>query len=193
MSATRPSSHVPVPAADDDLVPRVLAGDPVAERALYDAHAPRVYRVAYRLTGDADLALDVVQETFTRVFANLQGFEGRSSLGTWIHTIALSVASNGLRRERRHRERHLALEGQAGLVAPGEPRDVALRERIHAAMATLSEELRLVFVMAAIEGFTHDEIAAALGITSAASRARLTRARAQLRTLLTPYLGVDHD
>jgi RNA polymerase sigma-70 factor (ECF subfamily) len=82
---------------DKQLVARCLAGDRAAERALYDAHVDRVYRLAFRLAGDSDLAQDFTQETFIRAFDRLGQFRGDASLATWLHTIATSVSLNGMR------------------------------------------------------------------------------------------------
>src|SRR5690242_8200436 len=74
------------------LIALVLAGDRAAGRELYDAHAPRVYRLVFRLAGDEDLARDFTQETFIRAFGRLHEFRGDAALGTWLHSIAVSVA-----------------------------------------------------------------------------------------------------
>ena len=77
--------------ADRELIARCLAGDADAERALYDAHVDRIYRLVYRMAGDGDLAQDLTQDTFIRAFERLQQFRGDSSLATWLHSIAVSV------------------------------------------------------------------------------------------------------
>jgi len=88
-----------------ELIARVRAGDALAERALYDAHVDRVFRLAYRLAGDDDLARDFTQETFIRAFERLDGFRGEAALSTWLYTIATTVTLNGLRKlKRRGRE-----------------------------------------------------------------------------------------
>ena len=88
---------------DIELIRRVLAGDASAERALYDAHVDRVFRLAYRLAGDADLAQDFTQETFVRAFSKLREFQGRSAFATWLHAITVSVSLNALRKVKKIR------------------------------------------------------------------------------------------
>src|SRR3954469_12664712 len=90
---------------DRQLVHRCLAGEPLAERALYDAHVERIYRLMHRMAGDADLAADFTQDTFIRAFERLDQFRGDASLATWLHTIAVSVALNGMRKMKRIRGR----------------------------------------------------------------------------------------
>jgi RNA polymerase sigma-70 factor (ECF subfamily) len=93
-----------------ELIGRVLAGDSNAERALYDAHVDRVFRLVYRMAGDLDRAQDYTQETFIRAFSRLGDFRGESALSTWLGSIAISVTLNGLRKVRRLRDREVALD-----------------------------------------------------------------------------------
>ena len=96
---------------DRELIGRVLAGDPRAERELYDAHVDRVFRLVYRMAGDPHRAQDYTQETFIRAFRRLADFRGESALSTWLCAIAVSVTLNGLRSQlKRAREREVALD-----------------------------------------------------------------------------------
>ena len=95
------TTYAPEPVEERELISRVLAGDPSAERALYDAHVDRVFRLAYRMAGDMDRAQDYTQETFIRAFSRLQTFRGDAALSTWLGSIAISVTLNGLRKVRR--------------------------------------------------------------------------------------------
>jgi RNA polymerase sigma-70 factor (ECF subfamily) len=170
------------------LVARVLAGDERAERELYDRHVDRVYRLSYRMVGDADLAADCTQETFIRVFSRLATFRGEAALSTWITSIAFSVVYNGLRRVKRARETETDLELASEAPAPrtAEP---DLKSSLQQAIDGLPEGYRTVFVMHDVEGFTHEEIAGALGIQEGTSKAQLSRARAKLRRSLSAFAG----
>ena len=77
---------------------------------MYDAHVDRVYRLAFRLAGDADLAQDFTQETFIRAFDRLEQYRGDASLATWLHTIATSVSLNGMRSVTRLRARSTTID-----------------------------------------------------------------------------------
>jgi RNA polymerase sigma-70 factor, ECF subfamily len=160
---------------DRQLVSRCLAGDALAERALYDAHVERVYRLMHRMAGDGDLAADFTQETFIRAFERLEQFRGDSSLSTWLHTIAVSVALNGMRKVKRIRGRTENIDDTPALAV--EPRGFTgdLKLKLHAA----------------IDGYTHEEIAGTLGIPVGTSKARLFDARAKLRLALAAFAG-DH-
>ena len=175
---------------DQQLVARCLAGDRLAERALYDAHVDRVYRLAYRLAGDADLAQDFTQETFIRAFDKMGQYRGDASLATWLHTIATSVSLNGMRSVTRMRARSTSIDDAAELPA-GDVRTAPhdLRERLHIAIDALSVKLRPVFVMHDVEGYTHEDISGTLNIPVGTSKARLFDARAKLRGALAMFAG----
>jgi RNA polymerase sigma-70 factor (ECF subfamily) len=172
---------------DHELIGRVLAGDPAAERALYDAHVDRVFRLMYRMAGDLDRAKDYTQETFIRAFARLGEFRREAALSTWLGSIAISIALNGLRKVRRAREREVALDDVApiGRVVP--EADPDLKTRLAQAIDDLPDGYRAVFVMHDVEGYTHDEIGASLGVHPGTSKAQLFRARARLREALADF------
>ena len=172
---------------DTQLLAKVRAGDPAAERALYDAHVDRVYRLAYRMTGDEALAQDFTQEAFIRAFNKLHTFRGDSALSTWMHTVTTSVVLNGLRKVKKFRTSEIDLE-KARTVAGEKPRaEPDLRDRLQQAVDGLPDGYRTVFVMHDIEGYTHDEIAGALGVATGTSKAQLSRARAKLRVELADF------
>ena len=170
--------------SEPELITRVLSGDRIAARELYDAHAPRVYRLAFRLTGDADLAREFTQDTFVRAFGQLARFRGDSALSTWLHRITVTVVSNAMRKVKRFRERETDLED----VHPHGPDaagvDPVLRDRLHRAIDALPEIYRTTVIMHDIEGYTHTEIAEVLGVAEGTCKSRLSMARAQLRAQL---------
>jgi len=172
-----------------ELIAKVLAGDPEAERHLYDANVDRVYRLAYRMTGDADLAADYTQETFIRAFSRLAGFRGEAALSTWITSISISVIYNGQRKVKRLRQRETDLDDAAPVPTANRAADPDLKERLASAVDALPEGYRTVFVMHDVEGYTHQEIGDALGIQEGTSKAQLSRARAKLRDALAAFAG----
>ena len=171
-----------------ELLTRAQAGDPAAERALYDTHVDRVYRLTFRMAGDATLAQEFTQDTFVRAFERLGTFRGDSALSTWLHTIAVSVALNGLRKVRRLR-REVQLDHAESLGSDKPRSDPLLRKRLDEAIDQLPPGYRTVFLMHDLEGFTHEEIGATLGIEAGTSKAQLFRARARLRERLADLAG----
>ncbi|HEX7119300.1 MAG TPA: sigma-70 family RNA polymerase sigma factor [Longimicrobiales bacterium] len=170
------------------LIRRALNGDAAAERQLYDTHVDRVYRLCYRMAGDDELAREFTQETFIRAFDRLRAFRGDAALSTWLHSIAVSVSLNGLRRVKRFYAREAGLE-EALHVGEGRPDRVEpdLKARLKRAIESLPEKYRVVFLMHDAEGYTHEEIGATLDVPVGTSKARLSRARARLREALADF------
>ncbi len=173
---------------DRQLIARVLAGDAGAERELFDAHVDRVYRLAFRLTGRDDLAQDCTQDTFIRAFERLHTFRGDASLSTWLHSIAVSVTLNALRKVKRFRHREADLS-EASHMSDGRRVEPDMKSRLARAIDTLPEGYRTVFLMHDVEGYTHEEIGATLGVQPGTSKAQLFRARAKLREMLADFAG----
>ena len=171
------------------LISRAVEGDQLAQRTLYDRHVDRVYRLAFRLAGDDDLARDFTQETFIRAFAKLADFRAESAFSTWLHAIGVSVALNGLRKVKRFRTREVVLEDALAVGTPGRRAEPDLKERLHRAISALPDGYRTVFVMHDVEGYTHEEIGRSLGIQPGTSKAQLFRARAKLREALADFAG----
>jgi RNA polymerase sigma-70 factor (ECF subfamily) len=167
-----------------DLIARVLRGDRVAGRMLYDAHAPRVYGLVYRMCGDRQLADELTQDAFVRAFARLDGFRGESAFGTWLHRIAVTVALNAMRKVRRLHKREVELDDADRVNESDGPTDPHLRARLIQAIEALPDGMRVALIMHDIEGYTHQEIADTLGIAVGTSKSRLFDARTRLRAAL---------
>ena len=158
-----------------------LRGERPAQRALFAELAPRAYRVAARYLGEGPDAEDAVQEAMARVFRGLAKFDpARARLTTWAHAIAVREALRVLRK--RAPVAYPAAEDLPPLP-DHEPlaTDHLAAADLRALVARLSEGYRTVFNLAAVEGYSHDEVAEALGISPATSRSQLTRAKRQLR------------
>jgi len=181
----------PAPGVYDEerlLIARVVAGDRNAARALYEAHVARVHRLAYRIAGDRQLAAEMTQDVFVQAFRSLGQFRGESSFATWLHRVATTTCLNVMRRVKRFRTREGDLDEAHQRPALTDGMDPDLRDALGAAIDALPEGLRLVLVMYAIEGYTHAEIGAALGIAEGTSKARLFDARARLKKTLAHHM-----
>ena len=175
------------PDSERTLVERARGGDPSSQRALYEAHVDRIYRLAFRMTGQDHLARELTQDAFVRAFAGLQGFRGDAAFGTWLHSIAVSVTLNEIKRRKRAAAREAPLEEALTMSNAGALSDPILREKLMAAVNALPDGCRAVFMMHDAEGFTHEEIASALGVTAGTSKAQLSRGRAKLRVALAEF------
>lgn len=169
------------------LVERARAGDPSAQRGLYEAHVDRIYRLAFRMTGEDHLARELTQDAFIRAFAGLKEFRGDAAFGTWLHRIAVSVTLNEIKRRKRETARDAPLEEAFTMSKTGPVSDPILRQRLMQAVNALPDGCRAVFMMHDAEGFTHEEIASALGVTAGTSKAQLSRGRAKLRIALAEF------
>lgn len=171
---------------ESQLIARVIAGDRLAGRTLYDTHAPRVFSLAYRLTGDAEKAKEFTQDTFIRAFSRLSQFRGDAAFSTWLHRIVVTVVSNARRSEVRT-SREVALDEASSIEAGAPEAEPDLKECIARAVERLSEAYRLTLILHDIEGYTHAEIAAILGVPEGTCKSRLSAARAQLRQDLAAF------
>lgn len=169
------------------LVARAQQGDREAARSLYDTHVRRIHRLVFRLCGDEEMARDLVQDTFIRVFDKLSTFRGDSAFATWVHRIAVTVTLNGLRKERRLRRGADDLDVANDLPAPSDTVDPDLRARLRAAIEALPPGARASVILHDIEGYTHSEIGEMLGIAEGTSKARLFDARNKLKKALAPF------
>lgn len=186
------------------LLHRLREGDHAAYRELVDAYSPRVYRLALGMLGDPVEAEDVLQETFLSVYRSIGGFRGDSGLGTWIYRIAANASLMRLRRRKDAASLDEAAENSVEpKVSPSggfwfwDPEEAAISAEVRGVMAeaiaALPEALRLVFLMRDVEDMPASQVAEALGITVAAVKSRLHRARMFLRDRLYPYLVAGEE
>lgn len=153
-----------------------------------------MFGLGLRLCRDRQRAEDLVQETFLQAFRHWGKFEGRSSPGTWLYSIAARVCRRFHRRRAGEPVRMASLDdllpfGEAGVPAlPGEPGAGAsmeeARERVGEAIAGLPPEFRMPLVLKDIQGFSIEEVARVLGLREATVKTRIHRARLRIRKVL---------
>lgn len=167
-------------------VRRAAAGDTAAFERLYRSHAARIHALCRRMTGP-DEADDLTQEVFVRAWRKLDGFRGDAAFGTWLYRLAVNVilakrATLGSYRARFTTEADAA----APVAETGRmPRPVGSRLDLERAIRKLPEGARRVFVLHDVEGYTHEEIAGMLSVSTGTSKSQLHRARMALREHLT--------
>ncbi|MDP2322388.1 MAG: sigma-70 family RNA polymerase sigma factor [Acidobacteriota bacterium] len=186
-----------MPDADEEgLIDRALArraatGDREAFATLVTRHQASVYRLARHIAGTRDEAEDVLQQTFLSAWQSVSGFRGESSVRTWLLTIARNAAVT--RRVRVAREPIDAtpldeLGIRAGWGGPN-PEQLAVAAEQHgrlvAALAGLAPDEREVLTLRDLEGLSGEDVAAMLGLTTAAMKSRLHRARLRLAAAVT--------
>lgn len=177
----------------EDLTELVLlakAGDSESFENVVRATYLDAYALAYRLTQNIDDACDVTQEAYFRAYKSLKNFRGDSTFPTWLYRIVANCASTHL--TRKGKRRHYELDGQIIIDEDNEYNPEVKTansfewDRITDALAELPPRLRAVVVLKDIYDFSHKAIANELGITEAATKVRLHRARKKLREVLFP-------
>lgn len=172
------------------LVAAAKAGDRHAFDDLVRATYSDTYALALRLTANEEDAKDVVQEAYIRAYRGLKKFRGDASFTTWLYRITANCASTQLGKGFRHR--HETLDAEVADVRDTRPETdpqaqaeaAVLRQRLSAALEDLPPRLRSVVVLRDVYDLPHEAIASELGITEAAAKVRLHRARMRLRAQL---------
>lgn len=159
-------------------------GDRAAFEELYLSHGERMKSVAWNLLGNRSDAEDAVQEAFLKVYRASAAFHGESRLSTWIYRILVNTCYDAIRRRRRRREDERPENAVVPIDPPGPGRDHPLRLTLEDSIARIPHRPRTVFLLAAVEGFTHREIGDILHISEGASRILLFEARRRLQALL---------
>ncbi len=163
----------------------------------------RVVTVLEHLTGHRQHAEDLAQEVFLRVYRARHSYTPSAKFSTWLFTIVNHVASNALRSNARRREHSLRLGGSDSTASYPVPRQMQassgqlparqldkaeLRDVVRAALESLNERQRLAVLLCKFEGMSYADIAEAMQVTPTAVKSLLSRARANLRQMLEPYL-----
>lgn len=156
------------------LIRQVVEGDARAFRTLYRSHAPALYRFGLTLMGGSEADThDLMQDTWLRAAKGLGGFEGRSSLRSWLRAIAARCASERFRRN--HRTGYpIDVESDP---AATEPVPVAARIDLERTICEMPPGFRTILILHDLEGYRHREIAEMLGIAQGTSKSQLSRAR----------------
>ena len=163
-----------------DLVEACLQGNAAAHRKLYDKYKDAMFTLCYRIAGDFDLAADILQEAFIKVFRGLKGFRRESTLGAWIKTIVIRTAYQAVKKQKMFFE-PIENVGENDVVEWG---DFLQAEYLEKAINTLPDGYRVVFTMIEIEGYAHKEVAEMLGISVGTSKSQLFYAKKKLREIL---------
>lgn len=180
-------------------VDRARKGDADAFRALVERHGKSVFRLVYRMTGNAQDAEDLVQETFIKAFKSLGGFEERAHFGSWLYRIAVNCFLDWRRRHRVHEELNEAVEprmepGASGYASHRSSSEqmllgMELRQRVEAGLDELSPRERTAFVLRHFEGMSIAEIGRLLNLDTSAAKHSVFRAVQKMRRVLAPMMS----
>jgi RNA polymerase sigma-70 factor, ECF subfamily len=189
-----PGGGVTGATADAVLIAAIAAGDRDAMRILYNRHHVRVFRFTARLTNDVTAAEDVVSEAFMEVWRQAGRFEGRSSVSTWIMSIARFKAMSV---HRRRRETELDAQAADTVADPSlTPEQVVLetdrRTQLRACLSQLSADHRAVIDLVYYHEKTIEEVAEIVGVPKNTVKTRMFYARKRLASLLSCHDDFDH-
>jgi len=184
---------------DIELVSRTQAGDARAFDELVVKYSPRLYGLVYNMTSNHEDANDLLQEVFAKAYRSISGFRGKSSFYTWIHSIAVNMTINFLKK--RGRRFQMSLDDVdlniqndkefielTATASPVRQADLGeLQLKLNEAMGKLSPEHRAVVTMFDIQGMPHAEISKILGVSEGTIRSRLFYAHRQLQAHLDEF------
>lgn len=165
-----------------ELIEGCLAQDRLAQKTLYDRYSQAMFTIAYRITNDYEMAADVLQEGFLKVFMNMHQFRRESTLGAWIKTIVIRTALSKIKK--RILFEPLEPSHTSDWVDWGTRLDTEYLEK---AIQGLPEGYRAVFVLIEVEGYSHKEVAEMLSISVGTSKSQLFYAKKKLREALANY------
>jgi len=199
-ASTKSMDEAPAPANEDvTFVARAQAGDAAAFDQLVIKYSSRLYGLVYNMTSNHEDTNDLLQDVFAKAYRSITGFRGKSSFYTWIHSIAVNMTINFLKK--RGRRFHLSLDDVDSNIqhdkeflentevrTPIREADLGeLQQRLNEAMMKLSHDHRAVVTMFDIQGMPHAEISKILGVSEGTVRSRLFYAHRQLQAYLEEF------
>jgi RNA polymerase sigma-70 factor (ECF subfamily) len=184
---------------DQELVTRTQAGEASAFDDLVVKYTPRLYGLVYNMTSNHEDTNDLLQDIFAKAYKAIRGFRGKSSFYTWIHSIAVNMTLNFLKK--RSRRFQLSLDDVDASIqndkefmeatatsSPVREADLSeLQRRLNEAMMKLSEDHRAVVTMFHVQGMPHAEISKILRVSEGTVRSRLFYANRQLQNYLDEF------
>jgi RNA polymerase sigma factor (sigma-70 family) len=199
VKSTRQAMDEPRKDEDQQLVARTQEGDASAFDQLVVKYTPRLYGLVYNMTSNHEDTNDLLQDIFSKAYKAIRGFQGKSSFYTWIHSIAVNMTLNFLKKRGRRFQLSLDdvdasiqndkefLEATAS-TSPVREADLSeLQKRLNEAMMKLSDEHRAVVTMFHIQGMPHAEISKILRVSEGTVRSRLFYANRQLQNYLDEF------
>jgi len=165
--------------SDFELATLASQGNRAAFKLLYQSHHQRIYALSLRLCGHKTMAEEITQECFILVWQKLPQFRGESQFSTWLHSICVNQALSSIRKQQSFWARFIPLENETEPMSSDES-----YSGLDKLIFKLPQRARMVFVLCAIEGYQHDEIADLLGIAVGTSKTQYHRAKQLLQEML---------
>lgn len=189
----------PLEPTDDALVKRTKDGDVAAFDTLVVRYSPRLYGLVYNMTSNHEDTNDLLQDVFAKAFRAINGFRQQAQFYTWIHSIAINMTINFLKKRNRRRGISLDdvdshIENDPDFIEMTSSSDplretnlAELQKKLNESLQKLSHDHRAVVTMFDIQGMPHSDIAKILGISEGTVRSRLFYAHRQLQSYLEEF------
>lgn len=167
------------------LISEIREGNAKAFKLLYSTYAPKFKGIAFRYTNDADTANDMVQESFIKIYKNINSYKGDGNFEGWMKRILINNCLNHIKKEKKY----VFELGESLSDQPSSNWDEAIEvlsfDEILSVINKLPLGYKTVFNLSVFEGYSHKEISELIGITESASRSQLTKAKSKLKDELT--------
>ena len=167
--------------SETELIRLAQQGQQQAFYQLYQQHHRRVYALCWRMLSDKEAAEDVCQEVFVQVWQKIENFRGESKFSTWLHSVATNIVLGHIRKHKTWLQRIFSIEDQVVEEKGTEMPDLGDLDK---QIMKLPERARLVFILFAVEGYRHEEIARMLNMAVGSSKAQYHRARNLLKEMV---------
>ncbi len=182
---------------ESTMIARCRDGDREARHEMYDQTVTRIHHLLLKMTGNAEDAFDITQDTYIKAFTAIERFDGRSAMETWLYRIAVNEALQFLRRKKREQRKR---EQLADTVAqcpesrnPGAVEGSTMKMDVAAALADVEADDRAILLLRYQEGLDYEALAAVLDCPAGTIASRLNRARRRIREKLEKDYGNDEE
>lgn len=169
------------PDEEAQIIARAKQGDRQAFYQLYNNYHKRIYALCWRMLADKNSAEDVTQEVFVQLWQHIKNFRGDSKFSTWLHSVATNVVLGHIRKHKSWLARVFSIEDEVPQEQSAQMSDMSNLDKY---IMQLPERARMVFVLFAVEGYRHEEIAKMLNMAVGSSKSQYHRARSLLKERL---------
>lgn len=166
---------------EQELILGCIAARPKAQKALFDIYAPKLYAVCLRYLKDQMRAQDILQDTFVKIFANISNYKFEGAFEGWLKKIAVNTCLDQLRKDKKQLTDVSIDDVSHKLSSESFSAEKLMADDLLKLVQALPDGYRTVFNLFAIEGYSHQEIAAQLSISESTSKTQYLRARAYLK------------
>ncbi|WP_371186835.1 RNA polymerase sigma factor [Thalassotalea maritima] len=168
---------------EQDWISAAKIGDRQAFAKLYHLHVGKVFALCLRMLSCREQAEDVTQEVFVQAWLKMENFRGDSKFSTWLHSVATNTVLSHMRKQKSWLQKVFSIEDKPMLEQAGN--EIENLSDLDKAILRLPEKARLVFVLFAVEGYRHEEIANMLNMAVGSSKSHFHRARQLLKEWLS--------